>query len=260
MVLARLPDAPAGTRGISLFLVPKFLPDAEGRPGERNGVYCDAIGVVVCFFWGCIANATLRAALEQAWGSPAGEAYRIPGRDVRHDEFRAAGHRRAGPGADRDRLAEIAGLRRRAPAIARAGAGEGGHAGRSHPAAAGRAAHVAHAAGLGAGRAHVPVLAGLADRRRAACAGPGRARPRGRPAEPADAGGQGLRVRQRRRVGEPRDAGPWRQRLHRRIRHRADAARRASRRSTRAIRQRRWRTICWPARQWPTKAAGWGSA
>ena len=38
MVLARLPDAPPGSRGISLFLVPKFLLDAEGRPGERNDV------------------------------------------------------------------------------------------------------------------------------------------------------------------------------------------------------------------------------
>ena len=36
MVLARTPDAPPGSRGISLFLVPKFLPDAEGGPGERN--------------------------------------------------------------------------------------------------------------------------------------------------------------------------------------------------------------------------------
>ncbi|HVC54939.1 MAG TPA: acyl-CoA dehydrogenase [Stellaceae bacterium] len=36
MVLARTPGAPAGSRGISLFLVPKFLPDAAGRPGERN--------------------------------------------------------------------------------------------------------------------------------------------------------------------------------------------------------------------------------
>ena len=36
MVLARTPDAPPGSRGISLFLVPKFLPDADGRPGERN--------------------------------------------------------------------------------------------------------------------------------------------------------------------------------------------------------------------------------
>ena len=38
LVLARLPDGGAGTRGISLFLVPKFIPDAEGRPGARNGV------------------------------------------------------------------------------------------------------------------------------------------------------------------------------------------------------------------------------
>jgi 3-(methylsulfanyl)propanoyl-CoA dehydrogenase len=36
MVLARTPDAPPGSRGISLFLVPKFLPDRDGRPGERN--------------------------------------------------------------------------------------------------------------------------------------------------------------------------------------------------------------------------------
>jgi 3-(methylsulfanyl)propanoyl-CoA dehydrogenase len=38
MVLARLPDAPPGSRGISLFLVPKFLLDEDGRPGERNDV------------------------------------------------------------------------------------------------------------------------------------------------------------------------------------------------------------------------------
>jgi alkylation response protein AidB-like acyl-CoA dehydrogenase len=36
MVLARTPGAPPGSRGISLFLVPKFLPDAAGNPGERN--------------------------------------------------------------------------------------------------------------------------------------------------------------------------------------------------------------------------------
>ncbi|MEP1793005.1 acyl-CoA dehydrogenase [Parasphingorhabdus sp.] len=38
LVLARLPDAPSGVRGISLFLVPKLLPDADGNPGARNGV------------------------------------------------------------------------------------------------------------------------------------------------------------------------------------------------------------------------------
>ena len=38
LVLARTPDAPAGTRGISLFLVPKYRLDADGRPGEPNDV------------------------------------------------------------------------------------------------------------------------------------------------------------------------------------------------------------------------------
>ena len=38
MVLARTPGAAEGTKGLSLFLVPKFLPDAEGRPGARNAV------------------------------------------------------------------------------------------------------------------------------------------------------------------------------------------------------------------------------
>jgi 3-(methylthio)propanoyl-CoA dehydrogenase len=40
LVLARLPDAPAGSRGVSLFLVPKFVPDADGAPGLRNDVIC----------------------------------------------------------------------------------------------------------------------------------------------------------------------------------------------------------------------------
>ena len=43
LVLARLPDAPPGIRGISLFVVPKFLVDADGAPGARNGVSCSAI-------------------------------------------------------------------------------------------------------------------------------------------------------------------------------------------------------------------------
>src|SRR5690606_11352151 len=38
LVLARLPDAPPGSRGISMFVVPKFLVDGDGNPGERNGV------------------------------------------------------------------------------------------------------------------------------------------------------------------------------------------------------------------------------
>jgi acyl-CoA dehydrogenase len=43
LVLARLPDAPAGTRGISLFLVPKFLLDADGAPSARNDLHCHSL-------------------------------------------------------------------------------------------------------------------------------------------------------------------------------------------------------------------------
>ncbi len=43
IVLARLPDAPAGTKGISLFIVPKFLPDAQGDVGERNSLACGSL-------------------------------------------------------------------------------------------------------------------------------------------------------------------------------------------------------------------------
>ena len=43
LVLARLPDAPAGTRGISLFLVPKFLVNDDGSLGARNDAFCASI-------------------------------------------------------------------------------------------------------------------------------------------------------------------------------------------------------------------------
>jgi alkylation response protein AidB-like acyl-CoA dehydrogenase len=42
-VLARLPDAPAGTKGISLFLIPKFLVNADGSLGARNDIYVSGI-------------------------------------------------------------------------------------------------------------------------------------------------------------------------------------------------------------------------
>jgi alkylation response protein AidB-like acyl-CoA dehydrogenase len=42
-VLARLPDSPAGVKGLSTFVVPKFLPKADGTPGERNAVRCVSI-------------------------------------------------------------------------------------------------------------------------------------------------------------------------------------------------------------------------
>ena len=43
LVLARTPNAPEGVKGISLFVVPKYLLKADGTPGERNDVYCVSI-------------------------------------------------------------------------------------------------------------------------------------------------------------------------------------------------------------------------
>ena len=43
LVLARLPDAPAGVKGISMFVVPKFLVNADGSIGARNDVKCVSI-------------------------------------------------------------------------------------------------------------------------------------------------------------------------------------------------------------------------
>jgi acyl-CoA dehydrogenase len=42
-VLARLPDAPAGTKGISLFLIPKFMVNADGSLGARNDIYASGV-------------------------------------------------------------------------------------------------------------------------------------------------------------------------------------------------------------------------
>src|SRR5215468_7120008 len=43
LVLARIEGAPEGTKGISLFVVPKFLPKSDGSPGERNKLVCGSI-------------------------------------------------------------------------------------------------------------------------------------------------------------------------------------------------------------------------
>ena len=70
LVLARLPDAPGGVKGISLFLVPKFLPNAAGAPGERNGVSVAAIEHKM----GIRASATCQLNFDDATGWLVGEA------------------------------------------------------------------------------------------------------------------------------------------------------------------------------------------
>ena len=70
LVLARLPDAPEGTRGISLFIVPKFLVAADGSVGERNAVSCGAIEHKM----GIHGNATCVMNYDDATGFLVGEA------------------------------------------------------------------------------------------------------------------------------------------------------------------------------------------
>ena len=69
IVLARLPDAPEGTRGISLFIVPKFLPDSQGEVGERNAVSCGSLEHKM----GIHANATCVMNFDGATGYLIGE-------------------------------------------------------------------------------------------------------------------------------------------------------------------------------------------
>jgi alkylation response protein AidB-like acyl-CoA dehydrogenase len=72
LVLARLPDAPAGTKGISLFLVPKFVPNADGSIGERNGIRAGSIEHKM----GIHGNATCVMNLDEAKGWLIGEPNR----------------------------------------------------------------------------------------------------------------------------------------------------------------------------------------
>ncbi|AYO55737.1 acyl-CoA dehydrogenase C-terminal domain-containing protein [Acinetobacter wuhouensis] len=69
IVLARLPDAPAGTKGISLFIVPKFIPNADGSVGERNPVTCGSIEHKM----GIRASATAVLNFDEATGYLIGE-------------------------------------------------------------------------------------------------------------------------------------------------------------------------------------------
>ena len=72
LVLARLPDAPQGTKGISLFLVPKFIPNADGTLGARNPIFCGAIEHKM----GIHGNATCQMNLDGASGWLIGQPHR----------------------------------------------------------------------------------------------------------------------------------------------------------------------------------------
>ena len=72
LVLARLPDAPPGSKGISLFLVPKFLVKPDGTLGERNGIYCGGLEHKM----GIHANATCQMVLDGAVGTLVGQPHK----------------------------------------------------------------------------------------------------------------------------------------------------------------------------------------
>ncbi|NMM11449.1 MAG: acyl-CoA dehydrogenase [Polaromonas sp.] len=68
LVLARLPDAPKGSKGISLFAVPKFNINADGSLGSRNGIYCGGLEHKM----GIHGNATCQIVLDEAVGTMVG--------------------------------------------------------------------------------------------------------------------------------------------------------------------------------------------
>ncbi len=69
LVLARLPEAPEGSKGISLFVVPKFHVKADGSLGERNGIFCAGLEHKM----GIHGNATAQLVLEDAVGTLVGQ-------------------------------------------------------------------------------------------------------------------------------------------------------------------------------------------
>jgi hypothetical protein len=69
LVLARLPDAPPGIKGVSLFIVPKFLVNPDGSLGARNGIYCGGLEHKM----GIHGNATAQIVIDGAVGTLVGQ-------------------------------------------------------------------------------------------------------------------------------------------------------------------------------------------
>ena len=116
LVLARTPDAPAGVRGISLFIVPKFLAGADGKPGKRNDLRCVSLehklGIhasPTCVM--CVRRRRRRGRLPGRRGRPR------PVLHVHHDEQRPAVGRHPGPGDRRARLPAGAAFAKHARAV-----------------------------------------------------------------------------------------------------------------------------------------------
>jgi alkylation response protein AidB-like acyl-CoA dehydrogenase len=72
LVLARLPDAPAGSKGISLFIVPKFHVNPDGSLGDRNAIHCAGLEHKM----GIHGNATCQMVLDGAVGTLVGQPHK----------------------------------------------------------------------------------------------------------------------------------------------------------------------------------------
>ncbi|MFK4619654.1 alkylation response protein AidB-like acyl-CoA dehydrogenase [Bradyrhizobium diazoefficiens] len=222
LVLARIEGAPSGIKGVSLFVVPKFLVNADGSVGARNGVVCGSIEHKM----GIHGNSTCVMNYDSATGWLIGEENKgMQGMFVMMNEARLgvavqglaqsevayqnavayARERIQGPFADRHQGA--------------------GQAGRSDHRASRRAPHAAVDPRLQRGRARLRDVDRAEERRCSpvgGCQGPsGRRRPYG----PDDAGAEGLPHRLRLRQRCPGAADVWRPRLHRRAGHGAVRAR-----------------------------------
>ena len=107
LVLARIEGAPQGVKGISLFVVPKFIPDENGNPGKRNGVKCGGLEEKM----GIHGNATCVMNYDEATGWLVGEENKgLRIMFVMMNEARL-GVGLQGSGAGRDRLSVLTGLR-----------------------------------------------------------------------------------------------------------------------------------------------------
>jgi hypothetical protein len=188
LVLAKTPGAPDSTKGISLFVVPKFLLDDDGDPGVRNGVTCGSIEKKM----GIHANSTCLLNYDGATGWHGGRGEQGPRGHVHHDERRASWRRHSGLCSGRSRLSECGELRARpAPGPCTDRPGRAGGQGRSDlrpprraPDADGRqGVHRIDARPVPVGRAP-----GRSDPQGADRGGARDGRPADRPADPGDQG------------------------------------------------------------------------
>ncbi len=107
LVLARLPDAPKGSKGISLFVVPKYLVNADGSLGERNPIFCAGPGAQDGHPRQRHRADRHRRRHRHPGGGPAAQG---PAGHVRDDERRPPGRGQPVAGPDRSGLPERAGL------------------------------------------------------------------------------------------------------------------------------------------------------